>query len=235
VTDLPANVSCLVAVSLEEVCPESQRFFNIERDATGQRVAFGSGYGLGRLQVGQRVTQIVALDASAGTDAQGNPLVVRKGDAAPDFTMGFSNDVDWRGVRLSFLVDWQRGGDLVNITQNVYDGGGNAPDQPDGGADRAHKNDAEGISQYVYDASFVKLREIAVSYQLPEGLTSQLFGGRASNVRLELAGRNLKTWTDYPGVDPEVSNFGSQSISRFIDLAPFPPTRSFFFTIGVGY
>jgi len=117
----------------------------------------------------------------------------------------------------------------------VYDGGGNAPDQPDGGADRAHKNDAEGISQYVYDASFVKLREIAVSYQLPEGLTGQLFGGRASNVRLELAGRNLKTWTDYPGVDPEVSNFGSQQISRFIDLAPFPPTRSFFFTIGVGY
>jgi len=235
VTDLPPSVSCLVSVGLGEVCPKNQRFFNIERDATGQRVAFGSGYGLGRLQVGERVTQIIALDATAGTDAQGNPLVVKKGDAAPDFTLGFSSDLDWRGVRLSFLVDWQRGGDLVNITQNVYDGGGNAPDQPDGGADRAHKNDAEGISQYVYDASFVKLREIAVSYQLPEGLTGQLFGGRASNVRLELAGRNLKTWTDYPGVDPEVSNFGSQQISRFIDLAPFPPTRSFFFTINVGY
>ena len=36
-------------------------------------------------------------------------------------------------------------------------------------------------------------------------------------------------------VDPEVSNFGSQQISRFIDLAPYPPSRSFFFTINVSY
>ena len=41
--------------------------------------------------------------------------------------------------------------------------------------------------------------------------------------------------TDYPGVDPEVSNFGSQQISRFIDLAPYPPARTFFFTIDLSY
>src|SRR4029453_19534937 len=80
VTDLPSNVSCLVAVPEGGVCPKDQRFFNIDRDASGQRVAFGPGYGIGRLQVGERVTQIVATDASKGTDAQGNPLVVKKGD-----------------------------------------------------------------------------------------------------------------------------------------------------------
>ena len=35
------------------------------------------------------------------------------------------------------------------------------------------------------------------------------------------------TWTDYSGLDPEVSNFGNQSIARNIDVAPFPPSRSF--------
>ncbi len=219
-----------VGVVTDLPLPAGQTFFNIERDATGQRVAFGAGYGIGRLEKGKRVTQIVGSDQ----DANGDPIVVAKGDAAPDFTMGFSNELTWRGFRLSSLFDWQNGGDLVNVTQNVYDGGGLAPDQPDGGAGRANLNDTQGISQYIYDASFVKLREVTIGYEIPTRFTSRLLRG-SNRARFEFSGRNLKTWTDYPGVDPEVSNFGSQQISRFIDLAPYPPSRSFFFTIDVTY
>lgn len=225
-TTFARNVGVVTKLPL----PAGQTFFNIERDATGQRVAFGAGYGIGRLEVGKRVTQIVAADK----DGSGNPIVVQKGDGAPDFTMGFSNEMTWRGIRLSGLLDWQKGGDLVNITQNVYDGGGLAPDRPDGGAGRANLNDAQGIAQYVYDASFVKLREVSVGYEIPQRYTSRLLRG-SNRARLEFSGRNLYTWTDYPGVDPEVSNFGSQQISRFIDLAPYPPSRSFFFTVDLSY
>ena len=225
-TTFARNVSVVTDLPL----PGGSTFFNLERDATGQRVAFGAGYGLGRLEVGHRATQIVGGDTTlAGADT-----VVQKGDAAPDFTMGFSNEVTWRGIRFSALFDWQRGGDLVNITQNVYDGGGLAPTLPDGGASRAAANDVLGVSQYVYDASFVKLRELSVGWEVPARYTSRLLSG-ADRVRIEFSGRNLATWTDYPGVDPEVSNFGSQAISRFIDLAPYPPARSFFFTIDVSY
>jgi hypothetical protein len=219
-----------VGVVTDLPLPGGQTFFNVERDATGQRVAFGAGYGLARLQEGKRVTQIVASD----TNAAGEIIVVPKGDAAPDFTMGFSNELTWRGIRLSTLFDWQRGGDLVNITQNVYDGGGLSPDKPDGGVARAQANDALNVSQYVYDASFVKLREIAVGFEIPARYTARFLGG-SHRARVEFSGRNLMTWTDYPGVDPEVSNFGSQQISRFIDLAPYPPARSFFFTIDLSY
>lgn len=225
-TTFARNVGVVTSLPL----PGGQTFFNVERDATGQRVAFGSGYGVARLQEGKRVTQIVASD----TNAAGDLIVVPKGDAAPDFTMGFSNEVSWQGIRLSTLLDWQRGGDLVNVTQNVYDGGGLAPDRPDGGAARANVNDALGVSQYVYDASFVKLREVAVGYEIPARYTARLLGS-ARRARVEFSGRNLLTWTDYPGVDPEVSNFGSQQISRFIDLAPYPPARTFFFTIDLNY
>ena len=221
-TTFSRNVGVVTAL------PAGVTAFNIERDATGQRVAFGAGYGIGRLEVGKRVTQIVA----SGCDGQ---CVEQKGDAAPSFTLGVSNDVTWRRLRLSALVDWQPGADLVNITQNVYDGGGLAPDRPDGGAGRARENDAVGNAQYVQDASFAKLREVVASFELPAGLTRRALGGAVRVARVELSGRNLVTWSKYAGVDPEVSNFGSQQISRFIDLAPFPPSRTFYLTVSAGF
>jgi len=54
-------------------------------------------------------------------------------------------------------------------------------------------------------------------------------------VRLSVSGRNLITITDYPGIDPEVSSYGSQAIGRAEDLFPFPPSRSFWFSIDVGF
>jgi hypothetical protein len=79
------------------------------------------------------------------------------------------------------------------------------------------------------------VREISLSYEFPAALTGRLFGGAARSTRIELAGRNLFTFSDYPGLDPEVSNFGNQPIARNIDVAPYPPSRSFFFTIDVGF
>lgn len=200
--------------------------FTLSQDATGQGVAFGAGYGIARLEVGQSVTQIVASDGANG--------VVKKGDASPNFTMGFSNELTFKGVRLSTLFDWQKGGNLVNVTKNVFDAFGLAPDVPDGGLARINLNDTQGIAQYVEDASFVKLREVALGYEVPKSWFGPL-GNHTRSVRLELSGRNLYTWTKYTGADPEVSNFGNQQISRFIDLAPFPPSRSFFLTVDVGF
>ena len=59
-------------------------------------------------------------------------------------------------------------------------------------------------------------------------------GGRIRTARLSLTGRNLLRFTGYRGLDPEVSNFGNQAIVRNIDVAPVPPSRSFFFSIDLG-
>jgi TonB-linked SusC/RagA family outer membrane protein len=216
-------------VGIVTALPAGVTSFNIERDATGQRVAFGSGYGIGRLEVGKRVTQIIATDSAGGTVQE-----VQKGDGAPVFTMGFSNDFTLGKLRVTSLFDWSHGGDLVNITMDVYDAFGLSPKLADGGLNRAKRNDQLGVSQYVQNASFVKLREIAVSYELPQSLSRRLFRGAGSS-RIEFSGRDLVTWSNYPGVNPESSNFGSQQISRFIDLAPYPPSRSFYFTLAASY
>ena len=92
--------------------------------------------------------------------------------------------------------------------------------------------DARIITQ---DGSFVKLREVALSYDVPANLTRRLLGDRGSSVRLSLVGRNLAIWTPYWGMDPEVSNFGNNNVGRFVDLASYPPSRQFFFAIDFGF
>jgi hypothetical protein len=52
---------------------------------------------------------------------------------------------------------------------------------------------------------------------------------------VEVSGRNLRTWTDYVGLDPEVSVIGNHNIARGIDLAGYPPARSVFFGIAVTF
>jgi hypothetical protein len=62
------------------------------------------------------------------------------------------------------------------------------------------------LEPFVQDASFVKLREISAAYQLPQRWLTQT---RVSRATLVLAARNLATWTDYNGIDPEVRYQGT--------------------------
>ncbi len=73
------------------------------------------------------------------------------------------------------------------------------------------------------------------AYQLPPSLLNNALLGGLDGARLTLSGRNLVTWTDYSGLDPEVSNFGNQPIARNIDVAPFPPSRSFWLGMDVQF
>jgi hypothetical protein len=76
---------------------------------------------------------------------------------------------------------------------------------------------------------------VTLSYSLNSRLTNTLFRGAAKDARFELSGRNLKTWTKYRGLDPEVSNFGNAALSRLWDLAPYPPSRQFFLSADVTF
>ena len=80
----------------------------------------------------------------------------------------------------------------------------------------------------------MKLRELTVSYDLPEDMVASVWSG-ARHIRLNMSGRNLLTITDYAGLDPEVSNFGSEAVGRGQDVAPFPPSRTFWFSVNVGF
>jgi TonB-linked SusC/RagA family outer membrane protein len=189
---------------------------------------FGFSYGAGFIQQGASPSQIYGRNGLGG--------VAGLGDYEPKFIMGFSSDVSYRRFRLSGLLEWRHGGDVVNVTQNVFDEDGLAPDSAASAARlAAFHATGKRLAVYIQDASFVKLREVTLSYQLPDDLIRNLFRGSVTGARAEVSGRNLITWSKYAGLDPEVSNFGNQNINRGQDLAPYPPSRSFFFTIAVDF
>jgi TonB-linked SusC/RagA family outer membrane protein len=76
---------------------------------------------------------------------------------------------------------------------------------------------------YVEDATFTKLREVAITLTAPRDLAARF---RAEGVRLTIAGRNLVTWTDYTGFDPEV-NSQPQNLFSNSDFFTIPPLRVF--------
>jgi hypothetical protein len=71
----------------------------------------------------------------------------------------------------------------------------------------------------------VKLRELSLSYTLDQSVIQKMrLGGRASSVKLALIGRNLKTWTDYSGFDPDVTS--GQDFNFRIDGFRYPNFRT---------
>jgi hypothetical protein len=86
------------------------------------------------------------------------------------------------------------------------------------------------FSQFLEDASYVKLRDVSVSYTMDQPWVKRRFG--LSSMNLTLSGRNLKTWTDYTGIDPE-SNLTGQSVGRGLDYFNNPQTRSWVISVNL--
>jgi TonB-linked SusC/RagA family outer membrane protein len=206
---------------------------------------FSQHYGAGRLEVGKPPSQIIGYDTDTLAFPVRSRSLHRLGDYEPKFTMGFSSQVTAGPLGLYALVEWRHGGDVVNLTQNGFDSfataadctAGNPSDGCTGSSPSAQRLYLFNIgrSPYIQDASFVKFREITLSYQLPQHIVRSVFGERVSAVRADLSGRNLVTWTPYKGTDPEVSNFGNQNVNRGQDVTPYPPNRAYYFTLSVDF
>jgi TonB-linked SusC/RagA family outer membrane protein len=203
--------------------------------------SFGTRFGNAFVQQGQLVTVLQAINGCTllladGTCPSANRILTFVGNSAPDYQMGFSNDLNYGPFRLSSLFDWRKGGLGVNLTNAYFDVvfGNNLGADTAAGRKRG-RDFAAGTAVYVENSGFVKLRELTLGYELPAGMTSRLFNGRAQAARIELSGRNLKTWTKYQGLDPEVSNFGNQALGRFQDVTPYPPSRLFYLSINTTF
>ena len=200
--------------------------------------SFGNSFGSYRIKEGYSPTTVFANYGSDPTT--GLPVVKAIGESEPSFQMGFQNDVKVGRFTLGSLFDWSHGGLVVNLTRNYYDGAGTSPDQampagvttprpwPECDANCLSGDErlywfAQRYPVYVEDGGFLKLREVSLAYDVP----TRLLGRRVSSAQLQLSGRNLKTWTNYSGYDPEVSNFGNVAAGRNQDVTPFPPSRTF--------
>lgn len=135
-------------------------------------------------------------------------------------------------LRVTALFDHRGGQKLYNNTRAFRCSNGgfqNCLDAADASrtslADQAHLLGALMGTQagYIEDASYTKLREVAVTLTAPQNVASRIGAGSAS---LTLAGRNLHTWTKYTGLDPEVNALAQGNFAT-ADFLTQPNIRSF--------
>jgi hypothetical protein len=170
---------------------------------------------------------------------------VKIADVNPDYTFGFANTIRFGGFTLYGLLDGVHGGDIYNFTKQwmfqdrrhaALDQSGKPQDEK-----KAYEyytvgfyNALEPNSYFVEDGSYVKLRELSVSYSLGQNLLNSLrFLGSGRTVKLALIGRNLKTWTNYSGFDPESSSNGDFNFR--IDGFRYPSYRQITGQIEIGF
>jgi TonB-dependent starch-binding outer membrane protein SusC len=130
-------------------------------------------------------------------------------------------------VVVSSLLSYRGGQRLYNNTGAWRNGNSNTQELNDPNASPADQ--ARAIASkflgtnagYIEDASFWRLREVSLTFNAPQDMAST-FG--ASRLSLTLSGRNLGLWTDYSGLDPEISSSGQGNFSATEFLSQ-PPVR----------
>jgi TonB-linked SusC/RagA family outer membrane protein len=194
------------------------------------------------IQVGHSPTELFGNDTMPGAAAGNIQItVVPIGDQTPRYTLGMSNDVTWRGLSFYALLDRRKGTLLAAGTLRRAVQAKNSPDydvvtksgQKLGDVQLLYNPSVTRV--FVDDASFVKLREARVSWDVPKSIASRMPGGSRS-LRLSASGRNLWQRTPYRGGDPEVSNFGfSDALGGVREVGIYPPSRSFWFSVDWGF
>lgn len=171
------------------------------------------------------------------------------GSAQPDFTWGFNNVVSYKNFNLSFFFQGSQGNklanfnnlDLLNFTgeNNVLaEGGLNrwTPENPGNKYPRALSAgslDAGTFSSaIVEDASYIRLKNITLSYNIGSTLLSRL---KIQNLRVYASATNLWTLTDYSGYDPEANTYGQSTTLIGVDKGGYPQSKVYLLGLNIGF
>lgn len=202
-----------------------------QRDANGNRIHRDTTIGATLYRnMPRRLRDSVMVGGVVTSRPLANRII---GDPNPDFTLALLNTFELpRGIELSVLLDGRFGNDVANFTRRITEFFG---------ADKNIEKEITGdttaftyarnpvgriniYEEYIEDGSFVKLREVALSIPISAALVSRI---GATGATIRLAGRNLHTWTDYTGLDPEVNLFSESTVARGVDFATLPLPRTY--------
>ena len=157
------------------------------------------------------------------------------GRGQPIHQGGLSNNFSFKGFELNVFFNWSYGNDIFNANRLIMEGNSNgwalinqyatyadrwSPTNPSNLYYRTRGQGPIGLfsSRTVEDGSFVKLKTVSLSYLVPSNVIKKL---KMSNLTLTVSAQNLITWTNYSGLDPEVSTRGVVLTPGF-DYSAYP-------------
>ena len=167
------------------------------------------------------------------------------GRGQPIHIGGFANNFSYKGLSLHVFMQWSYGNDIYNANRLSLEGNSNgranmnqfasyanrwSPENPTNENYRTRGQGPIGVhsSRVVEDGSFLRLKTVALSYAIP---AKQLEWLRYFNhLSFNVTSQNLYTWTNYSGMDPEVSTRNPVLTPGF-DFSSYPQARTLVFGI----
>ncbi|MBN1949831.1 MAG: TonB-dependent receptor [Bacteroidales bacterium] len=174
------------------------------------------------------------------------------GSPHPDYYGGFINSFSYKGVALNVFFQFVQGNEIYRF-QGIYTsnnaGGldnqtidqmerwqepGDITDVPQ--ARLGEDNGGRMSSRWIEDGSYIRLKDVSLSYTLPAKISRQFYVER---IKVYVSGLNLWTITDFEGWDPEVTKTGTRqsqtqlNISQGVEYYATPQARGFTFGINV--
>lgn len=261
------NRNTVISLSDEEgidlFLDASPAYFNIDRTHVlreGEVMGAFWGYDYEGVYQGGTLPEGTALleGGEAGdqlfTDVNGDGVITTEdqqiiGDPNPDFTFGFTNNFSYKNFDLNIFFQGAQGGEIMNLTSvQLFSGDSNAttavlnswtPTNTNTDIPRAKLRVKETSSRFVEDGSYIRLKNIALGYTFPQDMVEKL---GMSNVKFSVSAQNLLTLTNYSGLDPEVSYFGSgggnsssSNTTTGFDFGNYPTLRTVNFTLNIKF
>jgi TonB-linked SusC/RagA family outer membrane protein len=191
------------------------------------------------LNIGDQKFQLDSNGLAPGIAFYSNDVI---GNATPDFYGGFTNIFSYKNIELTTLFTFSYGNDLIyqaDVANGTVDNLANrgvaildryTPQNTNTNRPRLiYSSQFRPLSNdNVYDASYIKLKSVSLSYTLPKKIADHL---KLRNTSFYLSGTNLFTITSYPGLDPEVSDDPNSIIGGGRDISSYPTSRSY--TLGI--
>lgn len=192
----------------------------------------------------------------SGEDAFNQTLQNPIGNIEPDLLMSVAPSFTFKGVTVSALFDMKFGGDIVSVSEAMATGSGLAQRTENRGynnegmivipgvngdgtlnttpmdAEKYYTSLSGMAEEFVYDASFIKLKELAIGYSFPKTMLKKT---PVNSFSVSFVARNLAYLMKHtPGTSPE-GGYDTTMFSQAIDYMAVPYTRTFGLSINLGF
>ncbi len=167
------------------------------------------------------------------------------GNAQPDFIFGFTNTFSYKKFDLTVFFQGSVGNDIYNATridlEGMFDSKNQStvvlnrwtPENPNTDIPRPNNMaNVRNSTRFIEDGTYVRLKSVTLSYKLLEDNPKFKAIKKAS---VYLTGRNLLTFTNYSGFDPEVNAFGNSAVELGIDYGTYPQSRTIILGLNVEF